>query len=67
MVDKSVKICSVRGCDKEAERTFPLKKVESAGLDLDEMSSRKALLCKEHYKEFKKLTKQERVLESIGR
>jgi hypothetical protein len=35
--------------------------VKSAGLKVDE--SRRAFLCKEHYKEFKKGTKKDRVLE----
>jgi hypothetical protein len=35
--------------------------VKSAGLKVGE--SRRAFLCKEHYKEFKKETKKDRVLE----
>ncbi len=59
--------CSVVGCGKDVERSLGFKKVEESGLDIGEDVGRKAGLCKEHYKEYKKLTKKDRVLESIGR
>ncbi len=59
--------CSVIGCGKDVERSLAFKKVEESGLDVGEDAGRKAGLCKEHYKEYKKLTKKDRVLESIGR
>jgi len=42
------------------------EKVEEAGFEV-EKAGRKILLCKEHYKEYKKATKVERKLETLGR
>jgi len=53
--------CSVIGCDKEAVKSLPTGKVISAGLKVSE--GRRAYLCKEHYKEFKRRTKKERKIE----
>jgi len=59
-VGKGVK-CSVTGCGSDAVRSLPTEKVTAAGLKVGE--SRRAYLCKQHYKEFKKETKKERTLE----
>lgn len=59
-VAKGVK-CTVAGCEKEAVRSLPADKVSAAGLKVGE--TRRAYLCKEHYKEFKKETKKDRMLE----
>lgn len=69
MVERSdvSRTCSVIGCDKDVERSIAFKKVDDSGLDVGEDSGRKAGLCKEHYREYKKLTKKDRVLENIGR
>jgi len=60
-VDKGVK-CSVSGCSREAIRSLSAEKVRSAGLNVDG-SERRAYLCKEHYKEYKKKTKKDKQLE----
>ncbi|HDD69877.1 hypothetical protein CW707_03195 [Candidatus Bathyarchaeota archaeon] len=60
-VDKGVK-CSVSGCGREAVRSLSAEKVRSAGLKVGS-SERRAYLCKEHYKEFKKKTKKDKQLE----
>ena len=59
-VAKGVK-CSVVGCDKEAVRSLSNEKVSAAGLKVGE--ARRSYLCKDHYKEFKKETKKEKMLE----
>lgn len=59
-VTKGVK-CSVAKCDKEAVRSLPNDKVSAAGLKVGE--ERRSYLCKEHYKEFKKRTKKEKMFE----
>jgi len=59
-VAKGVK-CSVVGCDKEAVRSLSREKVSAAGLKVGE--TRRAYLCKDHYKEFKKETKKDKMLE----
>jgi hypothetical protein len=60
-VAKGVK-CSVSGCGKETIRSLSAAKVRSAGLDVSS-SERRAYLCKEHYKEYKKRTKKEKKVE----
>jgi len=60
-VDKGVK-CSVSGCSKEAIRSLSSEKVKSAGLNVGG-GERRAYLCKDHYKDYKKRTKKEKMLE----
>ena len=60
-IDKGVK-CSVTGCSKEATRSISATKVKSAGLKVGG-SEKRAYLCKEHYKEYKKKTKKDKQLE----
>ena len=54
--------CNVDGCDQDGVRSLNTKKVEDAGLRLNS-SGKKSVLCKQHYKEWKKETKDERELE----
>jgi len=51
----------VIGCDKEAIRSISSEKVSSTGLNVS--SSRRAYLCKDHYKEYKKRIKKDKMLE----
>jgi hypothetical protein len=60
-IDKGVK-CSVSGCGKEAARSLSADKVRLAGLKVGS-SERRAYLCKDHYKEYKKKTKKEKKVE----
>jgi hypothetical protein len=53
-VDKGEK-CSVSGCSNEAERSISADKVKSAGLKIN--TDKRAYLCKEHYKEYKRSPK----------
>ena len=59
-VDKGAK-CTVSGCGKEAVRSISADKVKAAGLKVG--SEKRAYLCKDHYKEFKKKTKKDKQLE----
>jgi hypothetical protein len=59
-IAKGVK-CSVSGCAKDAIRSLPAAKVTEAGLNVG--SERRAYLCKEHYKAYKKATKKDKQLE----
>jgi hypothetical protein len=54
-------LCSVDGCTREAIRSISAAKVEEAGLKIKE--ARRAYLCREHYKEYKKAMKKEKTLE----
>jgi thymidine kinase len=60
-IDKGVK-CSVSGCGKEATRSISTEKVKSAGLKVGS-NEKRAYLCREHYKEFKKKTKKDKTLD----
>ena len=55
-VSKGVK-CSVEGCEKEATRSLAVEKVTEAGMKVQ--GTRRAYLCKDHYKEYKKSTKKD--------
>ena len=54
--------CNVIGCDKDGIRSLTTAKVEGTGLSISG-SSKKTVLCKEHYKEWKKATKEDRDVE----
>jgi hypothetical protein len=43
--------CTVRNCGKDAIRSVNVAKAKAAGLDVE---GRKAYVCEEHYKQFKK-------------
>lgn len=60
-IAKGVK-CSVSRCGKEAIRSLSAARVKSAGLEIGS-NERRAYLCKEHYKEYKKKTKKEKKVE----
>ena len=59
-VAKGVK-CSVVGCGKDAVRSLSRENVSAAGLKVDD--ARRSYLCREHYKEYKKGTKKDKMLE----
>ena len=43
--------CTVKGCGDDAVRSVNVEKAKNAGLDVD---GRRAYLCKDHYKDYKK-------------
>ncbi len=55
--------CNVDGCDGNGIRSLNIVRVEGAGLRIDSSAKRKAVLCREHYKEWKKESKENRDLE----
>ena len=61
IVSKGAK-CNVEGCDQDGVRSLNTTKVENAGL-LVNSTGKKTVLCKEHYKEWKKESKDDRDLE----
>ncbi len=54
--------CNISGCDDDGVRSINTSKVDNAGLRV-ESSGKKTVLCKVHYKEYKKESKDERDLE----
>lgn len=59
-IDKGVK-CTVSGCSREAIRSLSTQKVKTAGLKVG--NDKRAYLCREHYKEYKKKTKKDKQIE----
>ncbi len=53
--------CSVKGCEEDAVRSLDIGKVKQAGVDAE--GEKRAYLCKEHYKEYKKGNKKSSQLE----
>ena len=60
-IDKGQK-CSVSGCRSEAARSLTADKVKAAGINVS-TSEKRAYICKEHYKEFKKKTKKDKTID----
>ncbi len=60
-IDKGVK-CSVAGCNREAVRSLSTGKAKSAGLNVSG-NEKRVYVCREHYKEFKKKTKKDKVID----
>ena len=61
VVSKGAK-CNVDGCDNDGLRSINNTKVENANIRVNS-AGKKSVLCKEHYKEYKKESKDERDLE----
>ena len=54
--------CNIAGCENDAVRSITTSKVEESGMEVSS-SGKKSALCKIHYKEWKKETKDDRDLE----
>ena len=54
--------CNVEGCDQDGARSLNTTKVENAGLRVNS-KGKKTILGKDHYKEWKKESKDDRELE----
>jgi len=61
VVSKGAK-CNVEGCENDGARSINTTKVENASLRVNS-TGKKSVLCKEHYKEYKKESKDDRELE----
>ncbi len=61
IVSKGAK-CNVEGCENDGARSLNTTKVENAGLRVSS-AGKKTVLCKDHYKEWKKESKDDRDLE----
>jgi hypothetical protein len=53
--------CTISGCSREAARSLSADKVKAAGLSVG--NDKRAYICKEHYKEYKKKTKKDKTLD----
>lgn len=52
----------MKGCEKDAIRSLPRDKVSGTGLKVDD-GTRRSYLCRDHYKEYKKGSKKDKLLE----
>jgi hypothetical protein len=58
--------CNVLNCQEDVKRTLSFKKVQEALPKMKfEKVTKKVHLCKEHYKEYKKATKDQRKMETL--
>jgi len=60
-VEMSKETCSIAGCSNNAERSLSISRLPP-GMQVVP-GTKRARLCKQHYKEFKKLTKEQRKLD----
>ena len=60
-------VCNVSGCNNSPKRSIPRKRVEKADALSLLGSNRKVHLCSDCYRIFKKETKKDRAMESLGR
>lgn len=58
-IEKGVK-CTVVGCSRDAVRSISTPKARAAGLNVE---GRRAYLCEEHYKEYKRGSRKEKLVE----
>jgi len=64
---KDSKTCDVKGCNEDKRKSLPSGKVsKKTDLKIESSSGRNAYLCKEHYKEYKKATKEERTTKRLN-
>ena len=59
------KTCDVSGCKEPAVRSMSAKKIKNSGLSISSDRGN-AHLCKEHYKDYKRSTKEDRKLQRLG-
>lgn len=59
--------CGVMGCSQPGVRSYSRDAVEKGGLKVEDEKAKRVHLCREHNKEYKKATKDERKLENLGR
>ncbi len=58
--------CAIPGCGGPAVRSLARSEVRKAFPELSEGGGRRAFLCKDHYKRWKKATKEARTLERLA-
>ncbi len=59
--------CGIAGCNEPAVKSYSRAACEEAGLKPADEKAKRVHLCKEHNKQYKKATKGDRKLETLGR
>ena len=69
MASEETETCEVKNCNNEVKRSIPTKNLlkNLPNIKLVNDQKKRTHICKEHYKEFKKATREERKLNSLGR
>ena len=65
--EEPAETCDISGCDDTGERSMSRKKVKDALDKKLKGEGKRVQLCKAHYREFKKATKEDRKLEQLRR
>lgn len=64
---KKKKTCDVKGCKNEKKKSLPTKKIKKkTDLKIESNSGKNSYLCKEHYKDYKKQTEDERTTRRLS-
>ncbi len=64
---KKKKTCNVKGCSDKKKKSLPTNKIkEKTDLKIKEGTGKNSYLCKEHYKEYKKQTEEERTAKRLS-
>ena len=61
-------ICEIKECNNDAVRSIATKNLRKSlpKIKVEDEKKRRTHICKDHYKEFKKATKEERELQRLG-
>ncbi len=68
MSSNEAEICEIKGCKNEVVRSIPTKNIlkNLPKAKLENENKKRTHICKDHYKQFKKATKEERDLKRLG-
>ncbi|MCK4455844.1 MAG: hypothetical protein KAU99_05800 [Thermoplasmata archaeon] len=65
--EKEAETCEIIGCGEEAVRSIPSTKLKGALPDASiEKERGRVRICKKHYREYKKATKEDRELQRLS-
>lgn len=68
MTEEENEICEISGCGNEAARSIATNNLRKAlsSIQVEDENRKRTRVCKDHYKQFKKATKEERDLQRLG-
>ena len=58
--------CAVKGCDGASKRSQPRSRVAEALPDLELAAGRRVKLCRDHYREYRRASRETRRLDRMG-
>lgn len=68
MTAEEKEICEIKECNNEVARSIATKNIMKhlPNLKLNDEKRKRTHICKDHYKQFKKASKEERELQRLG-